>query len=128
MKAVRRLELSYGGDADAANVDFFLSCSRHGITDILIDGNCIYSDFNDIDCLNAEDIIPFLLAGASDGKHRTISFGRDGPHVFNLHELLQLIVEVCTLRFLSAFDVEGWDLLSPGTRILDQTSSRLQKS
>lgn len=91
LKAVRRLEISYGGDAGSINVDFLLWCSRHGVADIFLVRNEIYNDFEDDDCLDAEDVVSFVLAGAVDGEHRKIGFG---PDVIDGNALLKLLLKV----------------------------------
>lgn len=94
MKAVRRLAISYGGDAGSVNVDFLLSLSGQGVMDISIDtnSNCGTKSSS---WLRAEDIVAFVLAGATDGQHRKIEFNYG---VVNANRLLKLLLEVCTSR------------------------------
>lgn len=86
MKSVRMLDICYGGDASSVNVDFLLSCSKHGIAEIFFDLAYSCKNYAEIGRLNADGIVAFVLAGATDGKHRTIGF--------DAKDLVKLLVEV----------------------------------
>lgn len=91
MRTVRRLEISYAGDAGSIDVDFLLSCSTRGITDLSIDSDSRCGKKSS--WLHAEDIVDFVLAGATDGQHRKIEFAHC---VVDADGLLKLLLEVCT--------------------------------
>ncbi|KAH7715736.1 hypothetical protein AAVH_16864 [Aphelenchoides avenae] len=105
MRTVRRLEISYAGDAGSIDVDFLLSCSTRGITDLSIDSDSRCGKKSS--WLHAEDIVDFVLAGATDGQHRKIEFAHC---VVDADGLLKLLLEFTfELRGLRAVDLRRFD-------------------